>query len=381
MKKGIILLAMLCMALQLAWADNYGVCGDIEINGGQVTASGNPDFAPGIGPGYEAGGNYYNSGTLALGWTAPEDFIYCTGYKNRVNSILESITFAEDKTFVLESEPVVATTENIGGKTMVPAVAICDGAANSEVLSTYKGVSMPVVLKDRTLLKDGTWGTITLPFDLTLSGSVLDGAEVHPLVAASISENKAAGARARIASTTEENGTTLNLEFGDAVSELEAGTPYIIKWAKAEDYENDEAHNVVSPVFSGVTIDDTDQSYDNGEVGANRVRFIGTYDEKSITSDDENSVLLLSDELQPSYAVSGAQLGASSACLKLGEDGESAHPTSFNIEIGDVPTGITTIEAEMEDNDDWYAIDGRRLGGKPTVSGIYIHGHRKVIIK
>ena len=363
-----------------SWKGNYGVCGDIVINGGQVTAL-NGTLAPAIGPGYELGDTPYNSGTLTIGWTDPDDFIHCSSFVNNRNSTLNSITIAEGKTFVLEDEPVVATTENIGGKKMVPAVAICDGAANSEAQSAYNGVSMPVVLKDRTLYKDGTWATITLPFDLTLSGSVLDGAEAHPLVSAEITENQPAGARARIASTTEENGTTLNLTVGDAVSELEAGTPYIIKWAKADDYVNDEAHNVVSPVFGGVTIDNADRGYDNGVSGANRVRFTGTYDEKDITADDANSVLMLGDELQPNYAVAGVKIGASNAYLELGEDGESAHPTSFNIEIGDVPTSITTIEAEMEDNDDWYTIDGRYLGGKPTVSGIYIHGHKKVIIK
>ncbi|MBR1543592.1 MAG: hypothetical protein IJ626_01700, partial [Muribaculaceae bacterium] len=365
------------------WAGNYGVCGDIVINGGQVTVSCSMR-SPCIGPGSEMrDANYYNSGTLTLGWSSPDDFVYCITPESGVTGRLESIAFAEGKTFVLEGEPVVVTIRNMNGKKIVPAVALTDGAANSEALSAYNGVSMPVVLKDRTLLKDGTWATITLPFDLTLSGSVLDGAEVHPLVSASISENKATGARARIASTTDESGTTLNLNFGDAVSELEAGKPYIIKWAKADDYVNDDAHNVVSPVFSGVTIDNADRGYDNGVSGANRVRFTGTYDEKDITADDANSVLLLGDELQPNYAVAGVKIGASNAYVKIGEDGEavSAHPTAFNVEIGGIPTAITAVEAEMEDNDDWYTIDGRYLGGKPTASGIYIHGHQKVIIR
>ena len=35
-----------------------------------------------------------------------------------------------------------------------------------------------VELSGRTLYKDGKWNTLCLPFDLTLSGSVLDGGDV-----------------------------------------------------------------------------------------------------------------------------------------------------------------------------------------------------------
>ena len=88
------------------------------------------------------------------------------------------------------------------------------------------------------------------------------------------------------------SGTTLNLTFGDAVTELVTGTPYIIKW--------DGGNDIVSPVFSGVTIDATMHPYDSGEA-----------------------------------------------------DGDSG----------------------------WYTIDGRRLNGKPTRSGVYINNGVKVVIK
>ena len=87
----------------------YGVCGDIVINGGQVTATGSTN-GPGIGPGYitRGSGNAYNSGTLTLGWSSPSDFLLCSGFKTddsgmfSESSTLESITFVSGKKFVFE---------------------------------------------------------------------------------------------------------------------------------------------------------------------------------------------------------------------------------------------------------------------------------------
>ena len=102
---------------------HYGVCGDITINGGQVTAQGGYRIdkywrlgnLAGIGPGAEKPnpeGDYYDSGTLKLGWTKPTDFIDCSGFANPQGSTLTSITFAEGKEFWLEGTETVATIEN-----------------------------------------------------------------------------------------------------------------------------------------------------------------------------------------------------------------------------------------------------------------------------
>ena len=112
---------------------HYGVCGDITINGGQVTAQsgyrsekywryGN---MAGIGPGAEKPnpeGDYYDSGTLKLGWTKPTDFIDCNGFVNPQGSTLTSITFANGKEFMLEGTETVATIENCRGKKIVPPI-------------------------------------------------------------------------------------------------------------------------------------------------------------------------------------------------------------------------------------------------------------------
>ena len=90
----------------------YGAGGVININGGQVTAI-SDDRASGIGPGYKGG----ISGTVTLGWTNNDDFIYATNYDN-----VEKLTLDDEFYFVDNGEHVIATTANIGGKTLYPLI-------------------------------------------------------------------------------------------------------------------------------------------------------------------------------------------------------------------------------------------------------------------
>ena len=90
----------------------FAACGVVNISGGQVTANG--DRASGIGPGYDAG----TSGTVTLGWTNEDDFIYATNYDN-----VETLTLDDEFYFVDNGEHIIATTTNIGGKTLYPLLA------------------------------------------------------------------------------------------------------------------------------------------------------------------------------------------------------------------------------------------------------------------
>ena len=44
-------------------------------------------------------------------------------------------------------------------------------------------------------------------------------------------------------------------------------------------------------------------------------------------------------------------------------------------------TGVTTVTADKTDADAWYTLDGVKLGAKPNKAGIYIHGGKKVSVK
>ena len=390
----------------------------------------------------------------------------------------------------------------------VPAtVTLADNSDNGTTISDANGYFVDVTLTDRTLYKDGAWNTICLPFDVTIAGSPLAGATARPLTSASIS------------------GSTLNLTFGDAVDELVAGTPYIIKWPtnsnspvtctytatsgtgtgdggydklvdgntdtkwctngpwtcefntsdpvdvtgytlttggdtetykdrnplkwtlEAKAKESDEwtvidsrdvttnsgdalpetntaesqvyaiagdkqgvyqyfrftvtqaggtlmqlseltlqQGHLVSPVFSGVTIDATDRSYDNSASGDNRVRFLGTYKSTAFDAEDK-SILLMGGGNALYYPTAGAGIGAQRAYFKIGSDGAllARRLTAFNIDFGDdEATGIISVHDSgfmVNGSDAWFTLDGRRLSAKPSRAGVYINNGKKVVIK
>ena len=73
--------------------------------------------------------------------------------------------------------------------------------------------------------------------------------------------------------------------------------------------------------------------------------------------------------------------------VKIGEDGAAASRlTRFSIDFGDdEATGIVPIENGPWTMDNsagaWYDLQGRKLQGKPTRSGVYVKDGRKVVLK
>jgi len=354
---------------------HYGVCGDIVINGGQVKAS---SFAYGFGQGLKPNEktvteNDFTSGTLTLGWTNQDDYVHDCSFRSSItkSSNVKSITFAEGRKFLLKGTMTVGTPDNLWGQTITPLLAPTDNGDNSSLISACNGMKVPVMLDGRTLYKDGAWNTICLPFDVTISGSPLDGAIARQLETASI------------------DGTTLNLTFSDAVTTLQAGTPYIIKWAKPDGYDEagSDTLDIKNPVFGNVTIDATDRSYDNNG-GDARVRFLGTYNSTDYDGTDK-SVLLMGGANMLYYPIKGASIGAQRAYFRIGDDAASqadARVMSFNIcfDGADNTFGVIDVEesgVRGNGSDEWYTLDGRRLEDKPTQSGVYVSKGAKRVIK
>ena len=240
---------------------------------------------------------------------------------------------------------------------------LADNADNSAAIEGYNNQQVDVTLAGRTLYRDGKWNTLTVPFNVTLAGSPLADATARPLTSANITE------------TT--SGTTLNLNFGNAVDELVAGTPYIIKWDAA-------TTNIESPAFTGVTVSNARHDYDNNAANADqRVRFLGTYKRTPFTDADQ-SILLMGGGNTLYYPTNGAAIGACRAYFKIGSgDALASRLTAFNIRFTDEATGITTTDyMDFTDGDAaWYTLDGRRLSTMPMQRGVYIRNGRKIIIK
>ncbi len=276
---------------------------------------------------------------------------------------------------------------------------------NSNTISEKDEQTCNVVLKDRTLYKDGKWNTICLPFDVDMTDPAcpLYGATYRTVTEASIS------------------GTTLNLTFaktrdGWADNTLWAGVPYIIKWDKAADYVDDDAHNIVNPVFTNVQVQYVDGDFWNdGENPENStVAFLGTYDAiidiANIWGDDPDDpddkpfdVLLLGADNTLHYAASGASLGACRAYFLV--DPAAVTPagpanarrlTAFSIDFGDdegQTTGITEVTTDSDSAPSRhatgiYTLDGRKVtsdfdkqGTRNLPKGVYIVNGKKVVIK
>ena len=261
------------------------------------------------------------------------------------------------------------------------------GSANryetgSAMLGEYNGYYCVMALFNRQFTGNNTWSTICLPFDLDLTSddNSLAGGEARALLSAHI-EDPQAGDKSRTRST-DAVGSTLRLTFDTPVTTLKAGVPYIIRWDKEDD--------IVNPLFIDVLIENVHNDFDNGLEGNERVRFIGLYDPYVIEGVD-NSVLYMGSDnkLHTPEGDDKTTINSFQGYIKVGEDGTNTSArliTDYIIDfIDDIPTGIEDITHETTNikyqNSGWYSLDGRKLSGKPTVGGMYIHNGKKHVVR
>lgn len=195
------------------------------------------------------------------------------------------------------------------------------------------------------------WNTLTLPFDLTLEGSVLEGATVETLTAATV---------------TDGNPVHVSLTFAEAGEILEAGKPYIVKVGSA----------IMNPAFANVVISSTTgQTIEKGGV-----KFIGYFDAFDINPRTDIFYIGANNELlyfADSNPEATRTLHPFRAYFQI--DGLSSAPV-FSLDFGDGTTSLGKPQVTSEDGE-WYTLQGMKVGKKPTTAGVYIHNGRKVVIK
>jgi hypothetical protein len=215
----------------------YGApCGVININGGNITATGGR-YAAGIGSSHNnscshiiiSGGTIHATGGdsaagIGSGWggTNQGDFSSCglISITNGVTSVTATkgsedapnSIGAGDHGTCLSSGVAIGNMVGVVTRSPYNYVPLVDEADNSTKIAAFDNQFCGVTLKDRTLYRDGAWNTLCLPFEVTLEGSPLEGAEARTLSSASLSDD------------------ILTLNFSEPVTTLAAGTPYIIKW-------------------------------------------------------------------------------------------------------------------------------------------------------
>ncbi len=281
-----------------------------------------------------------------------------------------NIDGTDDTTPLGDHRPVVVNfSYGAMGDINPQSVDLLDNDDNDETLASTYGILANISLQDRRLYKDGSWNSIVLPFPLTIAGSPLEGADV----------------RALESSEFENDELTLNFS-ASSLTAMEAGRPYLIKWNKTDGYVDDDAHNIVSPLFPSATI--------NGSVLSNPVAeteyvdFIGNFSPIILNGGDK-SVLYLGTANKLSQPSSDTSLKSCRGYFQLkngltfGDGSSQAKRVVLN--LGDeTVTGILSPEDGQwsieGQSDDWYSIDGRKLLGRPAYKGFFINGNRKVLV-
>lgn len=251
----------------------------------------------------------------------------------------------------------------------VSSVGLNDnGEMNADMLSDLNGRTVNITLLGRTLYKDGKWNTLCLPFDHTIdySSPLYDGVYNKPDVR-------------ELRSSSFENGV-LTINFSEeTVTQLKAGTPYLIKWTSDTNLSNVR--------FDNVTINQTP-----GKTETDYIDFIGCYDSGNIYQSGDKTNLYLGTNNTLYYPNSSSfNLNAFRGYFQLKNGltaGEPADPVrSFVLNFGDETDGISDAVANSSSFtlhssfQGWYTLDGRQLSGKPTQKGLYVNNGKKVIIK
>ena len=235
-----------------------------------------------------------------------------------------------------------------------------DATDNSDIIANNADKVANVTLSGRTLYKDGEWNTICLPFDLVLEGSPLEGATAKTLTNAEVTDNG--------------EYTHVELTFGDDVTTLQAGVPYIIKWEASQE-------NIVNPTFTGVLIKDVEEEVRTLSFADYQVQFIGYYDAFNITSEDVDIFYMTAgNELKATGK--NRTLKSCRAYFQFSEEAQKARQFVLNFGDGSEATGIVSTKSSPDStNDGWYTVDGMKLGKQPKRKGVYIQNGRKVVIK
>ena len=318
----------------------------------------------------ENGGSDVDNQTVAHGMKATEPATTREGYtfvrwKNGEDAYDFNTVVTSDLTLTAE------WTKNV--------LELANAGDNGDAITTAAGSGKvyEVTLSGRTLYKDGKWNTLCLPFSLNAE-QIAANADF-------------AGATLMTMDVTEKNGFdvedgTLYLWFKKA-TEIEAGVPYLVKWDKAADYDNNPSvYDIVSPVFEDVTVSNsTAQIVESKTVGLETVQMVGTYSPVGVTADDK-SILFLGDANTLYYSTVDRQIRSCRAYFSVpyinGHAGAKARAFALSFD-GEETTGIPEVSANSNEvkDDVWYSLDGVRLSGKPTQRGMYINKGKKILVK
>jgi len=226
-----------------------------------------------------------------------------------------------------------------------------EGDKNDDRINAANGKVYDVTLSGRTLNKD-KWNTLCVPFDISDPTTVFG-----------------TGVKVKTLSVYTNDGTTVTISFTDAAT-IEAGKPYIVMLPSGAD-------DMVNPQFSGVTISNAALQ----GITAGDATFKGNYAPVALAKDDKTRLFLSSNKLY--YPTAAVTVKPFRAYFELTSDVPTASGApNLVIDFGEETTGVGELRIENRRiKNSFYDLQGRRLNGKPTQKGIYIHNGKLEVLK
>ncbi len=243
-------------------------------------------------------------------------------------------------------------------------IVLYDTADNTATLEQYNGIRVNATLQGRTLLKNGQWFPLCLPFNVkNFEGTPLEGANVQRFNNSGSSEG------------------TLYMGFRQ-VTEIDAGAPYLVKWEETGD-------PVVNPEFRAVIVDNelhpkgTGASQFRGNfspvilekdnrhilyMGANSTLY---YPAANITLNSMRCYFYLyrQEAVEPR---TGGAANASGVMLTF-DNGETLRISALSESLSG------SMDFEKNNTQAIYDLQGRKVHSSALPKGIYIVNGKKVV--
>lgn len=215
---------------------------------------------------------------------------------------------------------------------------------NSRLLTDNNGLQTAVKLSRKLLANQ--WNTFCVPFDIDVTDGKINGIE---------------------ASVMEYDHTTGNtMEFKEA-TKIEAGKAYLIK----------PSADITNPQFDNVTIKKDDPTV-SGD--ANGYSFVGIYNPKTFSGNDQERVLILANEAKFMRVNNNQRMKGMRAYFTI-PAGTKAE--ALRLMINNRPTALTEITTTPSTSEKIFYIDGTYVGSdiKNIKKGIVIKGGKKYLKK
>ena len=410
-KKIFSIIALLCMAVSGAWAEDVELLTTINSSSNTSFKSGSKTFDDKVTVTFSAavsnGGDtwgWYSSDNVTVSVTPVQGYTItsCRFYCNSGNALDETKPFeavlggggfhtlvngsnigdwgvTKIEVYGYQNPPIVVTpTANKNEWTFtMPAynakvnvaydteLALSEADDNTTTLEAWDGYEADVTLT-RTLVTGG-WNTFAIPFSISSTS--------YTALQAALAAQGGSITVKELASSSL-NAGALTLTFADA-TEIVAGKPYLVKVSSNLNLTALsaalDAASAPNP-FKGALV-----SKNPVTTETTAIDFIPTLGLTEISGDPKEILFLSSGNklLYPSALPSSIKGFRAYFRLK----GEAAGARSFNIDYGDgETTSLTPVLSPTGEGSEYYDLQGRRVNGTAK-KGVYIVNGKKTVIK